>query len=809
VWQPATPDQQRDSLEGVVAVLHGPLQLVGEGEGDSAAPSAAGPRSAANVASSLASASALGSSGAISADALFDAAAAAASLLGDGLEEEEEDAAYAATVGAPAVDAALEQQHANLLLRRRRLASSASSADTRRLPTHARSANIPRAPHLARSSGRALHSFGGGGGGGGLPPTTSASHAAPVKVGACGLAELSGGSALASPEDDGVGYFGWSLAVNKGADVMVVGQPAADIDVALYADVVQLYADDTIGAAFVFAAVGGGGGGAGISLNFAKSCSFADQRLVNPVWRVDKAVVGFGTEVAVSYKGDTALSAGRIVDVLQPVDDEPVYSSDMGSDNVWAFRKGVTGYVQFSRQELPLVNPPVGDEKFSDDGVYRRVMALGLSHDGGLAMAAYVSVCATSVTTMGGCPDEQPVGGSVQVFGSTKERFLLTQVIGPPPGSRVPSWAVSAAMSADGQTIVACDGSGEFTLVEDAALFDSDVYLTEGSGVFVYARTDGLQLTKPDGKVGLVQANATANYALAGLLRPPLWTEELDPGVYDATATFGTAVAVTAKAKFIAVVERRYVKEPAEPTLGADYAAPAGEDGGGGGGGGGGSARGRRARRSSGLHSRGRSAAQAGTADEDNFYIAHFVHVYQRVEGTGKGLTAMYALKCTLDDPDPHRYAPFGYGRHQLAIATNGKQVTVAIGSQPSTGVGDEADLPTSVYVYRIVAGQHAGKGEDICPFEPEFVVDDPMFVAGGAGAGGDPDAQQPSLFGEAVALSANGKVLVVGQPQTGVVGEAGGVYLYDLRKPVKRDVYVGNAPLVGVGGYARRKKRR
>jgi hypothetical protein len=728
VWRPATPEQQRQSLQGVVQTA----QAVLAAEAEAAAAAAAAAPSSPPPAASLAAAAELG-------------ADTASLLLGDVDDADllDQDATYAASVGAPAVDAALDQH------RRQRQQQQEQE-------------------HRHR---RSLQQFGGGG----LPPTTSASHAAPVKVGACGLAELTGGSSLASPSADGVGMFGWAIAVNKGADVMVIGQPSVDVDAALYADVVNVYEDQSIGAAFIFAAVPGGGG-AGVSLGFAKSCSFADQRLVNPVWRVEKAVVGFGTEVAVSFKGDTALAAGRIIPDPAQTDDDttnPPYYSNLGSDQVWAFRKEVTGYVQFSRQELPLVNPypPGSFEQVSDDGVLRRVMALGLSHDGGLAMAAFVTVDLDDAS--GGM---DATGGSVQIFGSTKERFLLTQVLPPPEGAVAESWSVAAAMSADSQTIIACDGSGADTLVEDQGLFDPttnepDVFLADGSGVFVYSRTDGLALTKPDGKVGLVQSNATASYTLAGLLRPPLWSEDLAPGVYNATATFGTALAITAKGKFIAVVERRYVRRP-----------PAQEEG---------------------------DTAADGDGDEDlpEFYVAHFVHVYQRVEGTGQGLTAMYALKCTLDDPDPARFAQFGYGRHQLAIAQDGNFVTVAIGSVPSTLTGPQVDLPNSVYVYRIVAGQSAGKGEDICPFEPEFVVDDPMF-AGSEGGTATSSGDQPSFFGEAVALSANGKVLVVGTPRTMVADEAGSVYLYDLRKPVKKDVYSGNAPLVGVGGYARRRSR-
>jgi hypothetical protein len=787
VWRPATHEQQLQSLKGVVEQLEVAAAAAGVAAASAAAAAPAAGFTSSSPADALAAAIAVGSDATLWLDDE------------ESIEEESFAAATTAEASAPTTTTPPEEEEQQ---QQRRLAWSSiddkpSSSSTPRASPRlrartppelgVRSANAPRSPRLLTSSakaaaaakaadakaatpstptptstshGRALQQFGGGA----LPPTTTASHASPVKVGACGLAELTGGSALSSPAASGAGLFGWAIAVNKGADVMVIGQPAVSIDPGDYANGVLTYDEDDDGAAFVFAAVPGGG--SAVPLHFAKSCSFADQRLVNPIWRVDKEVVGFGTEVAVSFKGNTALVAGRLIPNPPNNDDDddgqnPPNWAPYGTDMVWAFQKGVTGYLQFSRQEMPLINPPVGEEQFADESLLRRVVALGLSFDGGLAMAAYLTVDEGDPNYF----QMSEQGGSVQIFGSTKERFLLTQVIEPPKGSRTQSWSVAAAMSADSQTIIASDGSGDGTLLSDGDLLnqvdsDNGVYLEDGSGVFVFARTDGLSVTKPDGKVGLVQSNATARYTLAGLLRPPLWTEDIAPNEYNATATFGTALAITAKGKFIAVVERRYVQNTTQ------------------------------------------------TDDDDSgspFSIAHFVHVYQRVEGTGKGLTAMYGLKCTLDDPDPLRYASFGYGRHQLAIAQDGKFVTVAIGSQPSTLSGAQADLPNSVYVYRIVAGQTAGKGEDICPFQPEFVVDDPLFLGVDQGSAASSQSNdQPSFFGESVALSADGKVLVVGQPETMVQEEPGSVYLYDLRKPVKKDVYVGNAPLVGVGGYRR-----
>jgi hypothetical protein len=794
VWRPATPEQQRESLKGLVALKPGDATALAAAAAAAAAPAAGG---APEAAAAAASAAAAGSP----ADALAAAVAVAASSSDPELAPSSPDEAVEQEVGNDEADFAAAAASGGTFAMQaggaasgRRRGRAAWTADPppppppryrARTPPELglRSANAPRSPRLlpasavgsgggggggGRQAGRALQQLGGGGGA--LPPTTTAAHAAAVKVGACGLAEVTGGSSLASPAASGVGEFGWSISVNKGANVMAIGQPGASTDAGSYAGVVVTYNETDAGAAFVFAAVPGGATAVPIKLGGRASCSFADQRLVNPVWRVNKTVVGFGSEVAISFKGGAALASGRLIPDPAGGDDDgggdaaaSNYAAE-GTDMVWAFVKGVTGYLQFSRQEIPLVNPPVGEEQYSDENVLRRVMALGLSFDAGLAMAAYVTVDRDRPSEL------SAVGGSVQIFGATKERYLLTQVIEPPQGSRAQSWSVAAAMSADSQTIVASDGSGEGTLFSDALLLasaesdDARIHLEDGSGVFVFARTDGLAVTKPDGKVGLVQANATARYTLAGLLRPPLWTEDLAPGTYKDTATFGTAVAVTAKGKFIAVVERRYVARP--------------------------------------------PATDAAEQDDDpGPAIAHFVHVYQRVDGTGTGLTAMYGLKCTLDDPDPLRFAPFGYGRHQLAIATDGKRVTVAVGSQPSALRGDEADLPSSVYVYRIVAGQSAAKGANICPFQPEFVVDDPLFVGldAGGGAASAFTADRPSLFGEAVALSADGKVLVVGQPETMVEDEPGSVYLYDLRKPVKKDVYVGNAPLVGVGGYRRR----
>jgi len=831
VWRPATPEQQRDSLRGIVeppsqlGLADGTAALVGEAEAEAAATAAAAAAAAAGPAATASPAELLGAAVELGRDATLFADEDDLDVAGLA------DATYAASTGAPTLDAAA----ANAASADAADAPSSPSPPRRRRPEaqtrRPRSANAPRGPRLergggeGRAAGRSLRQFGGGG----LPPTTTASHAPPVKVGACGLAELSGGSRVASPGAVSGGGFGWALAVSKGADVMAVGQPGVEV-VDGFADYVSLYREGNAGSAFVFAAVPGGGGAA-VSLRLAKSCTFADQRLINPVWRVDKEVVGFGTEVALSFKGDVALAAGRLIPnpAAAGGDDDgsggggdPLNWSQDGTDMVWAFKRGVTGYVQFSRQEMPLINPPAADGggaadddgagSGTDDGgggerrrsrrrlssssttaaVLRRVMALGLSHDGGLAMAAYLSVDRDNPAV-----SLSEAGGGVQIFGSTRERYLLTQAIGPPRGARAQSWAVAAALSADSGTLVASDGSGPSTLAEDDQLRADGVRLEDGSGVFVFSRTDGLALTKPDGKVGLVQSNATARYTLAGLLRPPLWTEEAKPGAYDATATFGTAVAVTAKARFVAVVERRYVAAHATAAAARAAAARAGA-----------AKKARAARATPALSAAG---SEDDYDDGGSWAVAHFVHVYQRVDGTGKGLTAMYALKCTLDDPDPHRYAPFGYGRHQLSVATDGKTATVAIGSQPSTGTGAQRGLPSSVYVYRIVAGQTAGKGEDICPFEPEFVVDDPMFVGGGSdddgGGGADDDGSggggsssaRPSFYGEAVALSADGQVLVVGAPETAVAGEDGSVYLYDLRKPVKKDVYVGNAPLVGV----------